>query len=227
MQIAHIFLVLVFCSSQLLAQVVDVNTFEKQMTAPDVQLLDARTGGEFKNGHLPKALQADWTRKDEFKDRVKHLDKQKPVYIYCLSGGRSGEAAKWMRENGFTNVVEMQGGVNAWKRANKSLEQASAVKGMSLEDFSKLLGASEIVLVDVGAAWCPPCKKMEPSIEKFLSQNKDVKLLKVDGGNDNAVMESINASVLPTLVLYKNGKEFWRKEGISTVEEMKAGLSMK
>ena len=47
--------------------------FEKGMTQPNVQLLDVRTAGEFRNGHLKNALQADWRDKAQFKDRTQHL----------------------------------------------------------------------------------------------------------------------------------------------------------
>ncbi|MBL0133906.1 MAG: rhodanese-like domain-containing protein [Chitinophagaceae bacterium] len=49
--------------------------FEKGMTQPNVQILDVRTAGEFRNGHLKNALQADWRDKNQFKDRTQHLDK--------------------------------------------------------------------------------------------------------------------------------------------------------
>jgi thioredoxin-like negative regulator of GroEL len=49
--------------------------------------------------------------------------------------------------------------------------------------------------------------------------------LRVDGGNDIEVMKSLNAEGLPTFILFKNGKEIWRQEGLVTVEEFNAALS--
>jgi hypothetical protein len=48
--------------------------------------------------------------------------------------------------------------------------------------------------------------------------------LKVDGGTDATVMKEIGASVLPTFMVYKNGKLSWKKEGIVTLEELKEAL---
>lgn len=197
--------------------------FEKGMRQLGIQLLDVRTAKEFSTGHLENALQADFTKKDEFFERIKYLDKSKPVYVYCLSGGRSAAAARWMHENGYKEVVEMTGGVMAWKNAGKKLTGAAAGPQMAIADFQKAVKAEKWILVDVGAAWCPPCRKMEPVVRQFTTEKK-IKLLNVDGGKDTDVMNSIHAKTLPTFVLYKNGQEVWRKEGVATLEEMKAAV---
>jgi thioredoxin-like negative regulator of GroEL len=49
--------------------------------------------------------------------------------------------------------------------------------------------------------------------------------LRVDGGNDIDVMKSLHAEGLPTFILFKNGKETWRHEGLVKVEEFNAALS--
>ena len=79
----------------------DANQFEKQMSSVDsVQILDVRTAGEYNTGHIKNALQADWNDKKEFERRISFIDKNKPVYVYCLSSGRSGAAAKAMNSLG-------------------------------------------------------------------------------------------------------------------------------
>ncbi|WP_298732098.1 rhodanese-like domain-containing protein [uncultured Chitinophaga sp.] len=210
-------------TSYAVAQTVNVETFDKGMHAENVQLFDVRTAQEFSSGHISGSLQADYTNPAEFAERVQYLDKQKPVYIYCLSGGRSAAAAKWMRENGFKEVVEMDGGIRAWKEAGKPLEGAAAEKQLALNDFRESVQHG-LVLVDVGAAWCPPCRAMEPVLQAFLKEHPDVKLVKVDGGKDQEVMQAISAKKLPTFVFYKAGKEAWRKEGIVEKKELEAVL---
>lgn len=206
-------------------QVVDAATFSEGIQQPGVQIFDVRTAEEFNTGHLSNALQADYTNKAEFNERVKYLDKQKPVYIYCLSGGRSSKAAQWMRENGFQQVVELENGINAWKQAGKPLAGTAEKKlQLTVASYNKAI-AKGIILTDVGAAWCPPCKQQEPILEKFLQAHKNVTLLKVDGGNDTDVMKAISAKGLPTLILYKNGKEVWRKQGVSSIEELENSLA--
>jgi rhodanese-related sulfurtransferase len=204
---------------------VDVDTFEKRMNGEPGQVLDVRTAEEFKTGHLKNAFQANWNNREEFTTRIAHLDKQKPVYIYCLAGSRSADAAKWLRSNGFEHVVEMNGGINAWKQANKPVTGESNKPELGVEEFRKQVEANTLVLVDVGAAWCPPCKKMEPVIQAFLQEHDEVKLVMVDGGKDRTIMKRLGANVLPTLILYKDGREQWRKEGITSREELDRALS--
>lgn len=217
-------IMVLFAGSSLMAQqkqAEDAAAFDKDIQQPGIQIFDVRTAGEFNTGHLPNALQADYTRKDEFKDRVQYLDKQKPVYIYCLSGGRSSAAAKWMRENGFNQVVELEGGINAWKQAGKRLEGvADKQPQLSITDYNKAVNIKGWVLTDVGATWCPPCKQMEPVLAKFFQKHTQVKKLPVDGGKDQEVMKAIKAGSLPTFIFYKDGKEVWRKAGVMELTEL-------
>ena len=113
---------LLFCFVSTYAQPTYLSTqeFAKTVASGKVQVLDVRTADEYKSGHLDKALQANWLDNKEFNDRTSHLDKNIPVYIYCLSGGRSGAAAEALRAKGFT-VTNMEGGINAWKKNNLPL----------------------------------------------------------------------------------------------------------
>lgn len=196
------------------AQQVDVSVFQQSIQKKDAQVFDVRTAGEYNTGHLHNALQADYTKKQEFIERVQYLDKEQAIYIYCLSGGRSTAAAKWLRENGFREVIELKGGINAWKQAGLPVEGVADVQQMSVDTFHMAVASGD-VLVDVGAEWCPPCRKMEPVIQAYLKKNKTVHLLKVDGGRDREVMQALNATSLPTFILYRDGREVWRKQGVS------------
>ena len=69
-------------------QVLEVSKYEKKMTESDVQLVDVRTPEEFSEGHLENAINIDVTA-DDFDAKVASLDKEKPVMVYCKSGGRS------------------------------------------------------------------------------------------------------------------------------------------
>lgn len=191
----------------------------------NVQLLDVRTPGEFSSGHINNALLADWNNKEEFNRRINYIDKNKPVLIYCLAGGRSAAAAEKMRGMGFKEVYELKGGINAWKAAGKALAGSSATKQMSFETFNKAMLAPGYLLVNFGAEWCPPCRIMEPVIKR-LQQNKNLKfsLLKVDGGNDLNVMKEYSVTALPVFIIFKDGKQLFRKEGVATEVELEEHL---
>jgi phage shock protein E len=83
-------------------------------------LLDVRTPEEYAEGHLPAARNLDY-KSESFKDSLQTLDKNKPYYIYCKSGVRSGKAADMMKEMGFTQVYNMEGGIDAWKKEGRPL----------------------------------------------------------------------------------------------------------
>jgi len=196
--------------------------FEKEITTKEnIQILDVRTAGEFFSGHIKNALLADWTDSKEFERRIAFIDKNKPVYVYCLSGGRSAAAAAKLRKIGYENVYELRGGTNAWKAAGKPLEGNSNEKGMSVDEFNKAINSSKTVLVDFGAAWCPPCRKMEPVL-KNLSTNNPGKftLVKVDGGQDQAILQQYNVTALPVFIIFKDGKQVWRKDGMVDEKEL-------
>lgn len=223
--IAMLSLFILACNAQS-QQVVSPAEFEKGIQSEKIQILDVRTAGEFKSGHIAKALQADWNNPQQFQDRTQYLDKSKPIYIYCLSGGRSSAAAAWLREKGFT-VTELRGGINAWKAETKPLQGAGSSKPqMTTEEYNTAVNSHKIVLVDFGAEWCPPCKKMEPVLESLIKEKTDqFKLVKVDGGNDLNLMKLQNVEALPVFIVYKDGKEIWRKQGIVSKEELATQLS--
>lgn len=200
--------------------------FEKAISKDSIQLLDVRTPDEYASGHIKNSLLADWKDKNEFNRRIGYIDKERPVFVYCLGGGRSAAAAEKMRASGYLQVYELVGGMNAWKAGNKAVEGKSNEIQMSVEEFTQSINASKTVLVDFGAEWCPPCKKMEPILVQLKKDvGKTYSLVKVDGGNDISVMKALQFVALPTFIVFKDGKEVWRKQGIATLEELKAGIA--
>ena len=200
--------------------------FEQEMQQPGVQVLDVRTANEFKTGHIKNALQADWMSQQQFADRVQYLDKSKPVLVYCATGVRAGKAMDWLMKNGFTKVSNLSGGFTQWKLDNKPFEGATDEVQLSGPEYANYINSAAIVLIDFGAEWCPPCKKMEPVLAQLQSEWKDtVKLVKVDGGINTNIMQQNGVAALPTFILYHNGKETWRKQGLVTADEFKTEIA--
>ncbi len=111
------------CSQSQNITSLDANSFEKQMKEKsDKIILDVRTAGEFADGHIPGAVMIDYYKND-FRQQVNKLDKTKPVFVYCASGVRSSSAAKILAQSGFTQVYNLQGGINAWYRSGKPVER--------------------------------------------------------------------------------------------------------
>lgn len=217
-----LFSVLMFSCAAQTKTSLTADEFEKEITTKEnIQILDVRTPGEFFAGHIKNALQADWNDKKEFERRLAFIDKNKPVYVYCLAGGRSAAAADKMRKMGYSNVYELAGGTNAWRAANKPLEGNSNEKQMTLTEMNAFLNGSKTVLVDFGANWCPPCKQMEPVLKSLAENNKGrFTLVNVDGGRDQDILKAYQVTALPVFIIFKDGKPVWRKEGIVTEKEM-------
>ena len=149
---------------------ITVEEFEKKLSDGNAQLIDVRTPEEYNQGHLKGALNYN-INSSEFENQLSKLDKNKPVLVYCLSGGRSGSAAEMMADKGFTEVYNMQGGIMKWIAANKKLDEvivSATNKGMTEADFNQLLKSDKFVLVDYNAKWCKPCLMMAPMLDVFM-----------------------------------------------------------
>lgn len=201
-----------------------VPEFEKAIAGSNIQLLDVRTAGEYQSGHLSNALLADWTNEEEFKTRVQALDKSNPVYTYCLSGARSDAATQWLNQNGFT-AFNLAGGIIAWKGADKPLKQVETVKQITLAEYMANIPTDKTVLVDFSAEWCPPCKVMTPVVDSLATSNGNrFTLVKIDGGRQTDICKQLKVDAFPTFIIYKQGKETWRKEGITKAKEFVTNL---
>jgi rhodanese-related sulfurtransferase len=218
-----VLLATVLFSCQGVAQPSDVavDVFGAGIEKGNVQVLDVRTQEEYNSGHIEGSFLADWTQREQFNERIKSLDKNKPVYAYCLSGGRSRAAAAHLRKAGFKEVYNLDGGIVAWKRAARPVEGVARSKQMTLDEYKGLIPANQTVLVDIGAVWCPPCKKMEPVVRDLVQSNGTAfKLVQVDGGVQEELAKQLNANSFPTFIIYKGGREVWRKEGIVSKEAL-------
>ncbi|MBY0480275.1 MAG: thioredoxin fold domain-containing protein [Chitinophagaceae bacterium] len=211
--------------SQLEYNVLSVEDFQKSINHTNVQVLDVRTVDEYRSGHLKKSLQADWYKQQQFKERTSNMDKSKPVYVYCLTGVRSDAAVKYLKQVGFSNVFDLKGGLTAWKLANKPVEGIANVKQITLEEYKTAVSAKETVLVDFGAEWCPPCKKMEPIVAQLkMTASSKYAVINIDASTQTEMLKQMKVEALPVFIVYKNGKEVWRKQGVATFDELKKKL---
>ena len=220
-------LILVSCSSGQNQSKTNLSPvdFAKQISSmPEAPVLDVRTPGEFAGGHIAKAVNVDWNGAD-FEKEIAGLDKKKPVFVYCLSGGRSGSAAKMMRDAGFSSVFELNGGMIRWRSEGQPEEktgaQANAPKGMTKADFEKLLQTKKTVLVDFFAIWCGPCKKMKPDLDQMESTMKDnLVIVRIDADQNPELLKKLGVESLPTMMVYKQQKRINTVMGYQSKEQL-------
>lgn len=196
---------------------IGADEFEKKLAElKNAQLIDVRTPEEYDEGRLKGAKNIDW-RASDFADQVSKLNKNAPVLVYCLGGGRSKAAAEKLEELGFTTIYDLQGGYLKWTAANKPVVGPGvpeAWQGMTNTDFTKLVTSDKYVLIDFNAKWCRPCQEMLPILEKMGADKKDkLILVKIDADANKSLMKDKAIDAIPFLELYKGGKLVWKHQG--------------
>ena len=97
---------------------VGVDEFEQLIADTNVVVLDVRTLAEYQEGHIKDALLID-VKTDSFMVAAREqLPKDKTIAVYCRSGRRSATAAEMLAAEGY-QMVNLDGGILAWKKAGK------------------------------------------------------------------------------------------------------------
>lgn len=197
--------------------------FSNKMKAlPSAAVIDVRSPDEFSKGHLQNAKNIDWNGND-FPNQISKIDKSKPVFVYCLSGGRSSSAANQMRSNGFKEVYELNGGLMKWRAANlpETTNSKKSAAGISKQQFDALLNSDKLVLIDFYADWCAPCKQMKPYLDEISEKmaNKVV-VVRINADDNQPLCKELKIDALPVLQLYKNKKMTWSNTGFASKEDV-------
>ncbi|PTM09453.1 MAG: rhodanese-like domain-containing protein [Bacteroidetes bacterium] len=95
-------------------KIVTADEMKELSQLDDVQLLDVRTPEEYAVGYIDGFQNIDFLS-ESFQDDIEKLDKNKPVIVYCKSGGRSGRCSKLMLEKGFKKIYDLEGGITKWE----------------------------------------------------------------------------------------------------------------
>jgi len=191
---------------------------QKIQSTSQPQILDVRSPKEYSDQHLDNALNINWNGND-FDEKAAGLDKSKPVFVYCLSGGRSSKAAQKLNEMGFKEVYEMDGGIVKWN-ASGLAKKSNETIGMSLSEYEKLLVSDKKVLINFYADWCAPCVKMKPYITKMQKNLKNVTIIRLDADANKTLLAKLKIDELPTLLLYENKEVKWKHSGFISEEDL-------
>ena len=88
--------------------------------------------------------------------------------------------------------------------------------------FQTIISSSPTVLVDFYATWCGPCKTLGPILEQVKDELGDaVKIVKIDVDKNQPLATKYQVRGVPTMILYKNGKQVWRQSGVVQKEQLK------
>jgi len=89
----------------------------------------------------------------------------------------------------------------------------------------EVLKSSIPVLVDFGASWCMPCRMLEPTIEKLAEENQGkLKVCKLNTDENQNIAAQYGIQGIPTLIVFKEGKEVGRTVGVMSKEKLQEKL---
>jgi rhodanese-related sulfurtransferase len=103
-----------------LPDTVDARAVAAVKDRDDVLVLDVREPSEYDQGHIPGVTLIPM---GQVADRLSEIPKDKTVIVTCRSGNRSGQITEYLRQQGYTDVHNMQGGIQAWQKAGLPVEQ--------------------------------------------------------------------------------------------------------
>ena len=103
-------------------QSIPVQEAQKKQHKDEIIILDVRTPEEYASGHIPDSKHIN-INSDDFEKNINLLDKNASYAVHCRAGGRARRAARYMRENGFRDVSNLEGGFIEWKAQNLPIEK--------------------------------------------------------------------------------------------------------
>jgi thioredoxin 1 len=96
----------------------------------------------------------------------------------------------------------------------------------NLEELNELIEKKKIVFIDINTKWCAPCKKMAPLFDEIDSiyTNDNTEIFKIDADQNPSITKELKIESVPVFILYHQGVEVWRKQGIISKEEISEKL---
>jgi len=96
---------------------------------------------------------------------------------------------------------------------------------MTEEEFDEIISSKDICVCDFSASWCGPCRMMAPILEDISDKYKGkYYFYQIDIDSAEEIATKFNITVVPTIVIFKNGKELDRTSGYQEFDEFERFL---
>ncbi|AUC85540.1 thioredoxin [Polaribacter sp. ALD11] len=93
-------------------------------------------------------------------------------------------------------------------------------------NFTEIINQEKPVLVDFFAEWCGPCKTMSPILKEVKETlGNKISIVKIDVDKNQTLAAKYQVRGVPTLILYKSGKQVWRQSGAVQKNELVAVIT--
>lgn len=90
-----------------------------------------------------------------------------------------------------------------------------------MSTFSEIINKDQPVLVDFFATWCGPCQTLSPILKQVKDELGDsISVIKIDVDKNPAVAAQFQVRGVPTMLLFKNGKQLWRQSGLLSKSDL-------
>ena len=93
------------------------------------------------------------------------------------------------------------------------------------DTFGNIIQSKVPVLIDFHATWCGPCQTLAPILKEFKTEMGDaINVIKIDVDKNQELAQRFQVRSVPTLMLFKEGRQIWRKSGLVSKRDLSEAI---
>lgn len=211
-------------------QAVAVDDLEQAMRPyANLQVVDLRSPEDYLESHLPGAINID-RNSPTFEKELAGLNPGRPVYFYCANGMTSAEVIKNLPKSSYVKIYDVTGGFAAWSGAGKKLSRVDRVsrpEPVTRSEYDALVKKNDYILLQFSPSSVDPevLKKLDSMMESIVKKKSgEIAFRKYNYRDQVSLARDLKVNNLPTLILYRQGTEVWRYEGMPDKTEVESNL---